>query len=818
MASEWLPVARAVVTTIAVGLVPFVVLLIPTPLSGRALQLLTGFFIWLTAWGVTDAVVNSFAVSQAFNLFDYIRNHNYSMVSMMMFPNAAVKAYAMFGMIRTAGIGLATVMTAMLIRFGGSALAALAGSITASILSQGGSAGRAMGTPEGIAREIRESNVDVPVMANALAYDWNKRTLAEGNQLDNRTGSGLGWASRGEAFATGFGATAVTAAVQQQKISDSGGFQDWVRNEAVTGGMAVMSGAGKRMTWDTGMNEFRNDYQRENPNASAQDVRMAGSQFFASFLNPEKGVETYRALKDKGVQPSGAFDEMVALGSFNTEKGYAFTGAQIDTVRKYADEHGMTTSQALGAWGEFDVANAAAMMDAFKTPENFERFRTVAYGLDAAQQKGILEAARHAGYDPSDTVQTASFVKHMETIGALQMYKEGRLQDQDLLLIGSVRVLAEKGMAHAREDISQVTGMGIDKVEEFMRTREGLMSYARFDNMEQFARRHGQSFMELARDSQRTMNLDLDGKTAALWGLPGAGHYAVSWGGHGDYLFTDRKSGSQYQVGVFGHSGRSEYLHDEEGRIIFHGSNATYGEREDRRSFSGEIGGYNFEKAIYERTGDMVTVTGRLADGGLISLTAKTGLDKKGIRQYEVESVVDKSGVQYSKEAATAAVQRGKIRSDVYTDAQAREAFADSFVAALQSTRAMKAAYNRGIGLSSGGDTSLSSSSRSVTTDGERTGGARGSLSLGLGLRSSHGADERQLIEEQKVQVLKIIEESKGNGFLAAERLRGMWVDNTDDSGFRMLNFHNGGSPDTSFIEKARPQRFEPSSRVTGGK
>jgi hypothetical protein len=344
------------------------------------------------------------------------------------------------------------------------------------------------------------------------------------------------------------------------------------------------------------------------------------------------------------------------------------------------------------------------------------------------------------------------------------------------------------------------------------------MSYAKFDNMEQFARRHGQSFMELARDSQRTMNLDLDGKTAALWGLPGAGHYAVSWGGHGDYLFTDRKSGSQYQVGVFGHSGRSEYLHDEDGKIIFHGSNATYGDREDRRSFSGEIGGYNFEKAVYERTGDMVTVTGRLADGGLISLTAKTGLDKKGIRQYEVESVVDKSGVQYSKEAATAAVQRGKIRSDVYTDAQAREAFADSFVAALQSTRAMKAAYNRGIGLSSGGDTSFSSSSRSVHTAGERTGGARGSLSLGLGLRSSHGADERQLIEEQKVQVLKIIDESKGNGFLAAERLRGMWADNTDDSGFRMLNFYDGGAPDTSFIEKARPQRFEPSSRVTGGK
>ncbi len=782
MASEWLPVARAVITAIAVGLIPFVVLLIPTPLSGRALQLLTGFFVWLTAWGVTDAVVNSFAVSQAYNLFDYIRSHNYGMVSMMMFPNAAVKAYAMFGMIRTAGIGLATVMTAMLIRFGGSALAHLAGSITASIHSHGGASGRSMGTPEGIAKEIRETNMDVPVMANALSYDWNSRTVSQGNQLDHGTGAGLGWGSRGNALATGFGSTAVSAAVQQQKISDSGGFREWVQNEAVTGGMAVMSGAGKRVTWNSGMSEFRNDYLRENPHASARDVRMSGSQFFGSFLNPEKGLEAYRALKDKGVPPSGVFNEMVGLGSFSTEKGYAFTEAQIEAVKTYAKQHGMTPSQALHTWGEFDVANAAAMMDAFKTPESYKTFRTMAYGLDAAQQRGIIEAARHAGFDPADTVQTASFLKHMETIGALQMYKQGRLKDDDLLLIGSARVLTEKGLAHARENISRVTGMGIDKVEEYMRTREGLLGYAKLDNMEQFARKHGQSFMELARDSQRTINLDLDGKTAAAWGLPGAGHYAVSWDRKGGYIFTDRKSGTQYQVGVFGQSGSLEYLHDEKGMIIFHGSNATYGEREERRSFSGSIGGYDFEQATYERTGDMVTVTGRLRDGGLISLTAKTGLDGKGVRQYEVESVVDRSGVRYSKESAVAAVQRGKIRDDVFSNAQAREAFAESFVAAIQSTRSMEAVYNRGYGLS--GSANL------------------GKSTLGAGIQSNHGANEMQNVNEQKVKVLKIIDESKGNGIVAAERLRKMWADNTGDSSFRMLNFYNGGSPDTNFIKK----------------
>lgn len=688
MASEWLPVARAVVTAVAVGLVPFVVLLIPTPLSGRALQLLTGFFIWLTAWGVTDAVVNSFAVSQAFNLFDSIRTHNYSMVSMMMFPNAAVKAYAMFGMIRTAGIGLATVMTAMLIRFGGSALAHLAGSITASIQSHGGGSGRAMGTPEGIAREIRETNMDVPVMANALSYDWNSRTVSQGNQLDHGTGGGLGWGSRENAFATGFGSTAVSSAVQQQKISDSGGFREWVQNEAVTGGMAVMSGAGKRVTWDTGMNEFRNDYLRENPHASVQEVRMSGSQFFGSFLNPEKGLEAYRALKDRGVQPSGAFNEMVGLGSFTTEKGYAFTEAQIETIKTYAKQHGMTPSQALSTWGEFDVANAAAMMDAFKTPESYKSFRTMAYGLDAAQQRGIIEAARHAGYDPADTVQTASFLKHMETIGALQMYKEGRLRDQDLLLIGSARVLTEKGLAHARENISRMTGMGIDKVEEYMRTREGLMTYARFDNMEQFARRHGQSFLELARDSQRSMNLDLDGKTAAVWGLPGAGHYAVSWGGKGGYVFTDRKSGSQYQIGVFGQSGRSEFVHDEKGTVIFHGSNATYGDKEEFRDFRGRIGDTEFTRATLEIRGNTFTAYGHIKGEGWGSVSGQTWKDATGKRTFLVEKSLNESQRDTTSGGAlTAILVKGVVPVSSMVNDQARYSFAAAFVAEMRKSR-----------------------------------------------------------------------------------------------------------------------------------
>jgi len=688
MASEWLPVARAVVTAIAVGLLPFVVLLIPTPLSGRALQLMLGFFVWLMAWGITDAVVNSFAVDQGYKVFDSIRQHNYSMVSMTMFPDAAMKTFAMFGLIRTAGIGLATVITTLLIRFGGSALAHLAGGISGTIQSSGASAGRSIGTPEGLAKEVREQNIAVPTMANAARYDWKTRTEAESLSMGHRTGSGLGWGSQEDAFTTGLGSSSASMLTQRQKVAESGSFTEWQRMEATTGSMRLMGEAGKRMTWDTGMNEFSRNYLEENPGSSAQEARMAGFQFFGAFLNPRMGLETYRGLTASGVRTSDAFDRMVTTGSFGAEKGYVFTTAEMNMVRDWGREWDMTPQQVMTAWGEFNVADTAAKIKAFEMPENYEGFRQVAYGLDWAQQKGIIEAAAHAGYDPRDTVQTSSFVKHLETIGALQMYKVGKVTDEDLILIGGSKMLAEKGMAHARQDIATITGMEIDQVEEFLRSREGLIAYARFDNMERFAAAHGSSFMDLARDSQRTITMDVDGKTAVEWGLPAAGHYTVSWDRSGGYLFTDRKSGSQYQVGVFGHSGRSEFVHDEKGTVIFHGTNATYGDKEERRDYQGVIGDTEFTHATVEIRGNTFTAYGHIKGEGWGSVSGQTWMDDAGQRSFLVEKSLNESQRETTPGGALTAVlvQKAVPASSMVND-QARYSFAAAFVAEMRKSR-----------------------------------------------------------------------------------------------------------------------------------
>ncbi len=72
-ANEWLPILKAALTAIAVGLLPFLALFIPTPLIGKAVGIIAGFFIWLTAWGVTDAIVHQFAVDYANPAYERVR-------------------------------------------------------------------------------------------------------------------------------------------------------------------------------------------------------------------------------------------------------------------------------------------------------------------------------------------------------------------------------------------------------------------------------------------------------------------------------------------------------------------------------------------------------------------------------------------------------------------------------------------------------------------------------------------------------------------------------------------------------------------------
>jgi len=146
--NEWIPIIKAIMTAIAIGMIPFLALFLPTPVVGKALSAMFGFFCFLTIWGITDAVVHTAAMDYAQYAFEEMRQSSLGVYSMAAFPSLSEKMLSMFGIIRSSGIMLASLFTMMLIKFGGHALAMMAGSLSGAVSGAGGQAGALM-TPEG---------------------------------------------------------------------------------------------------------------------------------------------------------------------------------------------------------------------------------------------------------------------------------------------------------------------------------------------------------------------------------------------------------------------------------------------------------------------------------------------------------------------------------------------------------------------------------------------------------------------------------------------------------------------------------------------
>ncbi|MCM8759930.1 MAG: conjugal transfer protein TraG N-terminal domain-containing protein, partial [Candidatus Omnitrophica bacterium] len=151
-ANSWIPVLKSSLTTVAVGITPVLLLFVATPLIGRALSLTLGMFVWLSMWGVIDSIIHGFGYDLAQQASAAIKSSpDYVGVQdMFLWPGYTAKVAATFGALRWAGLMLASVITGMLIKFGGTALAMLAGSISGMPQSSGAAYGRAAVEPGGV--------------------------------------------------------------------------------------------------------------------------------------------------------------------------------------------------------------------------------------------------------------------------------------------------------------------------------------------------------------------------------------------------------------------------------------------------------------------------------------------------------------------------------------------------------------------------------------------------------------------------------------------------------------------------------------------
>jgi len=185
--NEWIPIIRAVMTAIALGVIPFLVLFLPTPIVGKAASVMLGFFVFLSTWGVTDAVIHGAAMDYAARNFEEVRQSSLGVYAMAALPSVSTKMLAMFGVIRSAGIMLASLFSMMLIRFGGHALAMLAGNLSSLVQGAGSHAG-ALLTPDGLSSAMRQQTKAAGLLDGMAEHRFANLAAAESWSLHKSVG------------------------------------------------------------------------------------------------------------------------------------------------------------------------------------------------------------------------------------------------------------------------------------------------------------------------------------------------------------------------------------------------------------------------------------------------------------------------------------------------------------------------------------------------------------------------------------------------------------------------------------------------------
>ncbi|WP_028845464.1 conjugal transfer protein TraG N-terminal domain-containing protein [Thermodesulfovibrio thiophilus] len=255
-ANSWIPVIKETMKAVAISLVPFMALIAVTPLAGRAISLIAGMFLWVTVWGVVDAILHSMAVDLAKQASDSLKvngNLGMGLVQLMMLPQDYLpKVAATFGAIRWSGLMLSTVMTGMLVKFGGAALGMLAGSITGVPQSSGAQYGSMVTNPGGV---MSGEILPAKTYANAAsmqAAQGGFKSLMEGSakmqagQLSGqaRTGNMFGGESIAQATATqqAFGIKYQAGAQQQIMENTSAGDYGMLKSGQVARGIGEIQG------------------------------------------------------------------------------------------------------------------------------------------------------------------------------------------------------------------------------------------------------------------------------------------------------------------------------------------------------------------------------------------------------------------------------------------------------------------------------------------------------------------------------------------------------------------------------------------------
>ncbi len=223
--NSWIPTIRGVLIAFGLSLLPFLVLFLPTPFFKKILGAVFGVFLFMLSWLIADAVIHYFLVHEAKTLFSSVYTaHNVGYASFLIMNAPLAKAIAIWGYLRSLGIGLAAMVTAGVTKVGAYGLQQMAAGLEGAVEAGAIRGKEAIDTTEQgkIEEEIANSNAFRGI-AGGYSYLQMKQMLEK--EMSKRLGGTAAFKNNTDAFETAKNAESINAGMvnAEAKIANENG-------------------------------------------------------------------------------------------------------------------------------------------------------------------------------------------------------------------------------------------------------------------------------------------------------------------------------------------------------------------------------------------------------------------------------------------------------------------------------------------------------------------------------------------------------------------------------------------------------------------
>lgn len=167
---SWLPIIKGVVFAVYLGLIPFLLILMPTLLFPRVIQFILGIFVFMVAWEICDSILHSYAMDLSLAIIEDVFKAKLSFSDVWMMQGESLKALMVFGKMRWASMTLASVLSMVVAHYGGVAMAHFAGQMNFG--GVGAQGGRTTLDPTSRARELNSLPGVMPTEAVSNQYSF----------------------------------------------------------------------------------------------------------------------------------------------------------------------------------------------------------------------------------------------------------------------------------------------------------------------------------------------------------------------------------------------------------------------------------------------------------------------------------------------------------------------------------------------------------------------------------------------------------------------------------------------------------------------